>query len=490
MVDVRTREFRQGSQQALHDEAVQRALSRVMHHFDGGRRNAVQEITPVVWEQLRERARVIKTHTIAHLDYYLELLDQSVRRAGGQVHFARDANEANRIVLDIAKRHNVKLVTKSKSMVSEEMGINEVFAQAGIEAVETDLGEYILQLGHEAPFHIVAPALHKSKEQVADLFVEKLHSRRHEGIDELCQEARQQLRDKFLQADMGMTGANFVVAETGTVMLVTNEGNGRLCTSVPPVHVAVTGMEKLVPTLEDLAVFIRLLPRAATGQRITSYMTFITGPRRSGEEDGPQEFHLVVLDNGRSRLLRDPDLRDALNCIRCGACLNVCPIYRKVGGHAYGWVYPGPIGAIVTPMLVGLNKSKDLPFASTLCGACREVCPVKINMPNMLLALRSKTVSGDPATERKASRAEGWLIRLWYHTVRSPRAFNLAGRVAALLQRPLVKDGWLRRIPLPPFSRWTRNRDFPGLARKSFHQWWREYQNGDASKGDHERRQR
>lgn len=475
MVRVQTQKFRQGSSRALHDKSIQRALYRVMPHFQDGRRAAIEEITPDVWERLREKARDIKTHTIANLDYYLDLLDQSVRSAGGHMHFAKDANEANEIVLSIARQHNVKLVAKTKSMVSEEMGINEVFAQAGIESVETDLGEFIIQLAQEAPFHIIAPVMHKSKEQVSDIFVEKLHSQRHEEIQALCQEARTQLRDKFLRADMGMTGANIVVAQSGTVMLVTNEGNGRMCTSLPKVHVAVAGMEKLVPSLVDLSVFIRLLPRSATGQRITSYMTFITGPRRSSDEDGPEEFHLIVLDNGRSRLLKDPDLRDALNCIRCGACLNACPVFGKVGGHAYGWVYSGPIGAVVTPTLVGLNKSKDLPHASTLCGACRDVCPVKINIPHMLLKLRMKSVSGNPKTERKVSRVERWLIRMWHRAVRSPANFHRAWVLASMFQRPFMKNGYLRRVPFPPFSRWNRQRDFPGVASKSFHQRWQDY---------------
>jgi L-lactate dehydrogenase complex protein LldF len=270
---------------------------------------------------------------------------------------------------------------------------------------------------------------------------------------------------------MGMTGVNFAVAETGTIVLVTNEGNGRMCTSLPRVHVATMGMEKVVPRLEDVALFLQLLPRAATGQRITSYVTFVTGPRRADEEEGPEEFHLVILDNGRSKLLADPELQEALFCIRCGACLNACPVYNKVGGHAYGWVYPGPIGAVITPVMVGLPKAADLPFASSLCGACREVCPVRINIPHMLLKLRRDLTQG-PREARKPRRLEALLMRVWQWTVASPRLFTLAGAVAELLQRPLVRRGKIRWLP-PPLSAWTRSRDFPAVARNAFRRRWR-----------------
>ncbi|MDA1215573.1 MAG: LutB/LldF family L-lactate oxidation iron-sulfur protein, partial [Chloroflexi bacterium] len=375
MSEVKSKAFQSASKSALDDKGLQRLLGRVVHGFADLRDAAVEEVTEPVWEQLRERARSIKQQTLANLDYYLELVDKSVTRNGGHVHFAKDADEANKIVLEIAKRHDVKRVVKSKSMVSEEIGINQVLEANGIEPVETDLGEYIIQLAKETPFHIIAPALHKSKEQVSDLFHDWLKSQPTNEIEELCRTARDELRDKFATADMGITGANFIVAETGTVMLVTNEGNGRMTTSVPRVQVTLAGMEKVVPALEDLATFIRLLPRSATGQRISTYTTFVGGPRSATDEDGPEEFHLVLVDNGRMNVLKDPEMREVLQCIRCGACLNTCPVYQKVGGHAYGWVYSGPIGAILTPLLVGMDEGKELPFASSLCGACKDVFP-------------------------------------------------------------------------------------------------------------------
>ena len=363
-MEVKTQRFRHASAQAVADDRLQSAMGRAIGHFDQARQAAIEELTPELWERYRLRGQEIKSHTIQNLDYYLGLLAWRVEGNGGTVHFARDTREATEIVLDLARTRGVKSVVKSKSMLSEEMGLNHALESQDIEPVETDLGEYIIQLAGETPFHIIAPAMHKSKEDVAELFFDKLRTPRLTEIEEMAAAARQALRQKFLDADMGVTGVNFAVAETGTVVIVTNEGNGRMCTSLPRVHVALMGMEKVVPALEDMAVMLRLLPRAATGQRITSYVTFVSGPRRRSDEDGPDEFHLVIMDNNRSKLLADPELREALNCIRCGACLNTCPVYQKIGGHAYGYVYPGPIGAVVTPVMVGLPKAKDLPFAS------------------------------------------------------------------------------------------------------------------------------
>ena len=394
MSEVKTQEFRQASARVLANAKLQSFMSRSMGTFDGARAEAIEELSPQRWEELREQGREIKRHTLDNLDYYLELLRERVIANGGHVHFAKDADEARAIVGHIAQTRGLKLAIKSKSMVSEEMGLNPFLEDMGVEPVETDLGEYIIQLANETPFHIIAPAMHKSKEEVSELFGKKIGRPNLKDIESMAGAAREVLREKLVSADMGITGANFLVAETGTVTLITNEGNGRFCTSVPRVLVSITGMEKIVPSMEDLPVFIRLLPRAATGQRISSYVTHVYGPKRSDDEDGPEEFHLVIVDNGRSRLLADPDLREALYCIRCGACLNACPVYRKVGGHSYGWVYPGPIGAVVSPVLVGLERSKDLPNASSLCGACRDVCPLKINIPRMLLKLRSQISEG------------------------------------------------------------------------------------------------
>ncbi|MBM3944706.1 MAG: iron-sulfur cluster-binding protein, partial [SAR202 cluster bacterium] len=427
------------------------------------------------------RARDIKNHTVENLDYYLELIEENVTRAGGKVFFADDAAAANKYVVDLAKARGVKTVIKSKSMVSEEMGLNHHFENAGIESVETDLGEYIIQLAGETPFHIVAPAIHKSRQDVSELFHEKLGAARSEDITELGREARRQLRQKFIQADMGITGANFIVAETGTVVLVTNEGNGRMSTSMPKLHVAITGMEKVVPSMDDLGTFLRLLIRSGTGQRLTSYVTAVTGPRRAGEVAGPEEFHLVIVDNGRSKLLANPELRESLNCIRCGACLNACPVYRKVGGHAYGWVYPGPIGAIVSPVLTGIGDAKNLPYASSLCGACREACPVRINIPRMLLVLRRELTEGATyPTEKRAAMSERIAFRLWRIGFQNPALLRLGAAFAKVAQMPFVRNGRIRSAPF--MSGWTRYRTLPALPGTSFRDRWKRLRNEDGNK--------
>ncbi|MBM3926750.1 MAG: iron-sulfur cluster-binding protein [SAR202 cluster bacterium] len=471
---ITTDRFKAASAKALSNPRLQAYLGRSMGHFDGAREDAIAEITPQRWEELREQAREIKRHTLDNLDYYLELLTERVTKNGGQVHFARDAAEAKEIVGAIARTKGLKLAIKSKSMVSEEMRLNDYLETVGVEPVETDLGEYIIQLANEPPSHIIAPALHKSKEEVSQLFAEKINRPNLVEIEAMAHAAREVLRDKLVNADMGITGGNFLVAETGTLVLVTNEGNGRFCTSVPRVVVSIVGMEKVIPSLEDLRIFIRLLPRSATGQRISSYTTHVSGPRRADDEDGPEEWHLVIVDNGRSRLLRDPHLRESLYCIRCGACLNICPVYRKVGGHAYGWVYPGPIGAVVTPVLVGLDKAKDLPQASSLCGACRDVCPIKINIPHMLLRLRSHTAEGTPDIPSKAPFSEKFMSKAYLWLMSSPARLGSIRTLGRLAQAPLARRGRIRRVPLPPFSTWTRSRDLQPLAPKPFRQLWKE----------------
>ena len=467
------------------DPQLRRALDRVGSGFDVARRNAIEEVTPEAWEEWREEARQIKIHTLDHLDYYLEMLYDNVTAAGGQVHFADDAAEANAIVSHLAQSRGVKVATKSKSMVSEELELNPVLESIGVDVYETDLGEYIIQLAGETPSHLVAPALHKSKEDVAELFASKLGVPYDEDIVRMAGTARQVLRDKFMQADLGISGANFVVAETGTLVIVTNEGNGRLCTSAPRIHIGITGMEKVIPSMQDLAIFLRLLPRSATGQRISSYVSMITGPSRKDDEDGPEEFHLVLVDNGRSRMLRDPKLREALYCIRCGACLNICPVYQRVGGHAYGWVYPGPIGAVVSPMLTGLKESKMLPQASSLCGACREACPVKINIPRMLLELRHRTAESDDPKERASTRSERFLARTYARLMNSPGRMSFGAKLGRIAQRLVPRmtkhGGWIRRAPLPLLSRWTRARDLPQLPSRSFRDIWRDELGQDGS---------
>ena len=441
------------------DPRLKSALEGVYEGFNKGRIAAAADTD--AWEAQRDRGRAIKEHTIVNLDYYLEMLADNVEKNGGNVFFARDSAEANRYVLEIAAQRGVQTVIKSKSMVSEETQLNHALEGAGVEAVETDLGEYIIQLAGEAPYHIIAPAIHKSKDEVSTLLAERSGGRRLEDAAELTMQAREQLRGAFRRADMSVTGVNFAVAESGSIVLVTNEGNGRMATSAPRIHVAAMGMEKVVPSIADLSTFLRILIRSATGQRISSYVTMVNGPRRSDDEDGPEEFHLIVIDNGRSKLLADPHLREALYCIRCGACMNACPVYRKVGGHSYGWVYPGPIGAVITPVLTGIDEGKDLPFASTLCGACREACPVRIDLPRMLLELRAQAV------ESSGGKPAGLMWRGWRAGLTRRAAFDGGSRVGRWLLRPITRGGWTRRLPFP-LGGWTTSRDFLAPAAASF----------------------
>jgi L-lactate dehydrogenase complex protein LldF len=462
--------FVQNSDDAIENGPLQKRL-RVLSGFTQRRAFAFSELKD--GEALRDRARAIKADAIAHLDRYLIQLEQSVIGLGGAVHWARDAAAARAIILELAQANNVKSIVKSKSMVTEEIELNEALEEAGIEAVETDLGEYIVQLAHERPSHILAPAIHKSKEDVSDLFADKLGIHNLVLPEEMTVAARKQLREKFCSAGMGVTGANFAVAETGTIVLVENEGNIRLSTTLPRIHVTLMGIEKVIPKFDDLAVFLKVLARSATGQKMSSYASFITGSRRSDETDGAQQFHLILLDNGRTRILADEEKRESLYCLRCGACLNVCPVYQKIGGHAYGSVYSGPIGAIITPPLMGLDKSKDLPFASSLCGACREVCPVRIDIPHVLLKLREEWVEDKTSHDKGPGLLERVAMRMFAFTMSHPWAYNLAFRVPAFFQGPMLKDGKFDSLPFV-FGAWTENRDFPALAKRSFRSLWRD----------------
>jgi L-lactate dehydrogenase complex protein LldF len=455
----------QRSHAALENDVLQGALKRATDTFIERRREAITSVAD--WEALRQRARVVKEHTINHLDYYLEQLVTAVEAHGGKVFWARTGEDVSNYIIDLARARGVKSVVKSKSMATEEIELNHALEAAGVRPVETDLGEYIIQLAHEKPSHIIVPAIHKTRAQIADLFEEKLLEGRPNEVAEITAMARKRLRNEFLSAEMGITGANFAVAETGSIVLVENEGNIRLSTQVPKIHVAVVGIEKVIPRFDDLSVFLRLLPRSGTGQKQTAYVSFLNGPRQPKPESG-FEFHLVLMDNGRTRILADEQMRESLYCIRCGACLNVCPVYQKIGGQAYGWIYPGPIGAVISPQLQSLKQSGDLPFASSLCGACRDACPVAINLPDMLLALRAKAKESDigrkPA-ERAAMRSVAFVVR-------HPKLFSLSGKLMRAFARLLVRDGRIKSAPLSPLKDWTDYRDLPAPEGPSFRQRW------------------
>src|SRR5437660_932892 len=416
-------DFLGAARQALADPPLQAALIRLTSTLMAGNRRGYAALADS--DKLRDHAKRIKEHALAHLDKYLEQLEASVQKLGGTVHWAATAEDARQIVVNIARQANCKHAVKSKSMTSEEIHLNPALERAGIEVTETDFGEYIIQVAGERPSHLVAPAVHHTRESVARVLSQHLGEQLSDDPKSLAMVGRRVLREKFRQADLGITGANFAVAETGTVVLVTNEGNGRLTTTVPRVHVAIMGIEKVIPRFSDLPVFLKLLARAATGQTLSVYTTMITGPRRAGETDGPQEFHLVLLDNGRSKILATP-FRESLQCIRCGACLNACPVYRRIGGHAYGGVYSGPIGSILTPLYDSVSHNPHLPHASSLCGACQAACPVKINIPHMLIGLR------ELQHHYKPNRWESLAYQVWQEILRRPWLYRLALRAVRL----------------------------------------------------------
>jgi len=453
------------SKEALANANLQIALGRLGDTL--GQRNKDAFALMPGSDDVRERARAIKDATLAELDRHLRTLDDSVTRLGGQVHYADDGGEACRIILDIIRRRGATRVVKSKSMTSEEIHLNAALEGAGVEVVETDFGEYIIQVAGHRPSHLVAPAVHLTVGDVAEILSTVSDEPLPADAGLLAAFARRKLRDSFAAAEVGITGANFAVAETGSVVLISNEGNARLTTAMPPVHIAVMGMEKVIPRLADLPVFLKVLARAATGQKMSIYTSVITGPRREGELDGPEEFHLVVLDNGRSKILGGP-LRESLFCIRCGACLNACPIYRNVGGHAYGGVYSGPIGAVLTPLYDGLAANHHLPHASSLCGACQAACPVKIAIPQMLIQLREQ-LHHEPG---QLGRLERMAYGLWARSLRSPRLYRLATWLATrTVGRWKRRSGWLRRLP-GALHGWTEHRDFPAPAPERFRDWY------------------
>jgi len=462
-MELRSMHFKARAGQKLTDVVLQQNLKKGKSKFVDMRAQAIVEIDD--FEATREAAKVLRDRTLDNLDLWLEQFERQATARGASVLWARDGAEICQLTIDIARRHGVTKATKSKSMLSEEAGLNQALEAAGIQPVETDLGEYILQINdNEPPSHIIAPVFHKSKEEVSALFARTHRRPALTDIQALTREAREILRPHFLDAGMGISGGNFLVAETGSVALVTNEGNGRMVTTLPKVHVVITGIEKVIPTLEDLSTLMRLLPRSATGQSISNYFSLLTGVKQPGESDGPEHLYFILVDSGRADMVGG-DFAEMLRCIRCGACMNHCPVYQSVGGHAYGWVYPGPMGSILTPLFTGLENSLDLPQAATLCNQCGVVCPVKIPLPDLLRKLREKQIERRlrPLAERLALKAWAWLAR-------HPRLYALGAKVGVRYLKWLAHDGArndrIRVLGLAP--EWTLGRDFPAPEGKTF----------------------
>jgi L-lactate dehydrogenase complex protein LldF len=447
---------------------------------DAGLRKNVRHATDVItrkraavvgespdWQELRTAASEIKAHTMRHLDKYLLQFEKACTAAGGHVHWASDADDANRIAIEIMRQYGNNEAIKIKTMTSDEIGLNEALEREGMRVHETDLAELIIQLGHDRPSHIVVPALHKNRSQVREIFRERMNlPDLGDRPEDLTAAARHYLREKFLTVKTGICGANFLVADTGGVCIVESEGNGRMCLTLPDVLISIAGIEKIVPSFQDLEVFLQLLPRSATGERMNPYNSLWTGVHRG---DGPQHFHVVLLDNGRTSILADQEARQTLHCIRCAACLNTCPVYRQTGGHAYGSSYSGPIGAIVTPQLLDMQHGQSLPYASSLCGACYEVCPVKINIPEVLIHLRNRVVR----EQKSALDPEVLAMKTAATIFTSRKRFEAAQRMGQIGQWPLVSHGWMKNLP-GMLGNWTRVRDLRALPQQTFRQWWKQ----------------
>ncbi len=471
-MQITSMHFKARAGEKLADVRLQGALKKLQGNFVKGRADRITELDN--FQDIRDAAAAIRDRTLAHLDVYLETFERNATARGAVVHWAETHEDVNRIVNEIAAQHGVRKVIKSKSMVTEECGVNDALIAAGIEVVETDLGEYILQLANEPPSHIVAPVVHKTRDEVSDLFAEKHQAPRLTDIPALCREAREKLRPHFLSADMGISGANFIIAETGSTLIVTNEGNGRMVTTRPKVHVAITGIEKVVATLEDVTTLLRLLPRHGTGQSITNYISVTTGVRGAEETDGPEHFHIILVDAGRTKLIGG-DMQEMLRCIRCGACMNHCPVYQSVGGHAYGWVYPGPMGSILTPTYIGLENARDLPNAATLCGQCHVACPVKIPLPDLLRKLRERQFEQGlkPWYEVLALRAWGWIAQ-------QPMLYSMMTRLSTRLLKAMAnKNGMIGSLPFG--GGWTDRRDFPAPEGRTFRELYRAGRKSGAS---------
>ncbi|GAF65882.1 hypothetical protein BTS2_2781 [Bacillus sp. TS-2] len=458
-------EFNGRVDKGVKDTFMRNAVVSAQERLKNGRIHAAEELGN--WEEWRDLSEEIRQHTLENLDYYLEQLADEVQKQGGHVFFAQTGEEANEYIKQVVQQKEAKKIIKSKSMVTEEISMNEALEAIGCEVIESDLGEYILQIDdHDPPSHIVAPALHKNKEQIKDTFSQKKGYTKSSKPEELALFAREQLRQEFLNADIGITGCNFAVAETGSISLVTNEGNARLSTSLPKTQISVMGMERIVPTWQELDILVSMLCRSAVGQKLTSYITGLTGPKGPNEVDGPDEFHLVIVDNGRSNIL-GTEFQSALQCIRCAACINVCPIYRHIGGHAYGSIYPGPIGAVLSPLLGGYDDYKELPYASTLCAACTDACPVKIPLHELLIKHRQNIVE----EQGKASVGERLAMKGFGMAAKSPKFFSSATKFAPTMASPFAKGGKITKGP-GPVKPWTDIRDFPEPAKESFRNWF------------------
>ncbi len=460
--------YKERIQKGIQDDFMRQAVSSAQGRFRTGRLTQAAELGN--WEDWRQLGSEIRNHTLENLDFYLQQLSEQVSRRGGHVFFAETAEEANQYVKNIVLQKKAKKVVKAKSMVTEEIGLNKALMEVGAEVVESDLGEWILQLDEDPPSHIVTPALHKNKEQIRETFSKKKGYTGSNTPEELGAFARKQLRQDFLAADIGITGCNFAIAESGAITLVTNEGNAEMVTSLPDTVITVMGMERIVPTWEEMEVLVSLLTRAAVGQKLTSYVTAITGAHLDGEVDGPEEFHLVVVDNGRSKIL-GTEFQSALHCIRCAACINACPVYRHIGGHAYNSIYPGPIGAVITPLLEGYEDHKELPYASTLCAACSEACPVKIPLHEHLVRHRQIIVE----KEKKAPMAEKLMMKGFSKWSSSPAIYDLSTKMAKSALGPWTKDGMIENGP-GPLKAWTEARDFYAPQGQSFRAWYKQRQ--------------
>lgn len=474
------KDYKEGARRGLDSESLQKNLKNLQNRYGRG---ALEHWASMGASDPRERIKHKRMQTLDNLDVVLTMLIEKVEGRGGKVYCAETAEDAAAYCLDLARRHDVKRIVKGKSMVSMEIGVDALLQKEGIEVVETDLGEYIVQLREEPPSHILGPCVHLNRQQIGGLFAEKLDMEYSEDPPTLTRAARNALRQKLLHADMGITGCNLACAETGEISLVSNEGNIRMATTMPPINVALMGIERIVATMEDHQDLLQLLTRAGALQKISTYVSFAGGPSPEGDPDGPSEFHLVLVDNGRSRILADPEFREVLACIRCGGCLNICPVYGRIGGHAYNACYSGPVGAVLTPLFSGINEHADLCKGESLCGACLDICPVNNDLPRMLLALRKKLAYGDPDWQVKVHKpVEAMTFRFWRMLIGNGPLYRGLLRVLATLQGPFIaKNGMITKL-FGPAGAWTKDRDLPPLAKKSFRTRWQQKQMAEKNK--------